>query len=143
MKSDLISILKTLSLDDLKKLKILLQNNLFCCNKNSYILFEELSKYYPLFEIHEDDKLNIYRNIYGDVPYHDSTFRSLIHSLLYSVEEYLLIQFYKRNFTERNFALLEEFKYRNIDELFLKRIDKSIRILSEGNETLSVEDIQN
>src|SRR4030095_3744597 len=137
MKSDLISILRKLAPEDLKKIRLLLRSQYFYNNKNLVLLFEEMCTYYPLFEFNEEDKFSIYRKIYGDTRYNDSTLRSMMHQLLCVVEEFLILQYFRRHDIERDFILLEEFKNRNIDEIFEKKVNKLDRDLSD-KETLFI-----
>jgi hypothetical protein len=53
------------------------------------------------------------------------------------VEDFLISQYFEKNQLERDFALLEELKFRNIDDLFLKRIERMKRIVTNQNELFS------
>ncbi len=93
MKSELFSILSKFTPNEIKQLKSFLDNPHFSHNKNLPLLFRNLMKYYPSFEITEEDKIKIFKTIYGNVKYNDSSIRSLMHLLMLRIEDFIAIEY--------------------------------------------------
>lgn len=89
MKSELFAVLRKLLPAENQKLMFFLKNPYFSHNKNLSLLFEALLDFYPTYELSEMDRIKIFHKIYGISDYNDSTFRSLMHLLLISVEDFI------------------------------------------------------
>lgn len=134
MKSDILSALKKLTAEENKKFKLFLQNEYLCRNKQCLLLFNELSKYYPLYIFDLLQKKEIYRKIYGDTPYNDSTYRGLLRALMLSLEDFLLMEDILRSKTEREIKLLNLFNSRNSCEIVSKKLEDLKSVIETDNQ---------
>lgn len=129
MKSELFSILKKLKPNEIKQLKSFLDNPHFSHNKNLPLLFRNLMKYYPSFEIPEEDKIKIFKIIYGNVKYNDSSIRSLMHLLMLRIEDFIAIEYALTENNSRNISYLKFLAKGDINITFNKifnRIEKTL-----------------
>lgn len=133
MKSDLITVLKKFSPEDNKQFSLFLKNEYLCRNKNCYEFFNELHKYYPLYVIDQKQKEIIYRHLYPAKEFNESTFRSLVRSLMISVEDYLLIEDIRENSSEREVKLLKILNDKNAADVVSKKLEDIKSIISKDN----------
>jgi hypothetical protein len=123
MKSDTISILKTLSREENRKFKTFLASKYFSHNKNVSILFRELVKFYPTYVLTADDKNTIFSRIYKLKKYNDSTFRSLMHNLLHVLQDFIVIESLSKKHTDKRLLLLGVLYKRGEAEVFNKELN--------------------
>lgn len=123
MKSDTISILKTLSREENRKFKSFLGSKYFSHNRNVTLLFKELVRFFPTYKISENDKIKIYSRIYKTKKYNDSTFRSLMHNLLIALQNFIVIESLSLNHTDKRLLLLGGLYKRGEAEVFYRQLN--------------------
>lgn len=123
MKSETISILSTLSIEENKKLKHFLNGKYFSHNKNVKSLLNELLKFYPAYNLKIPDKENIYKKIYKSGKYNDSTFRSLMHNLYLILQEFVIFENLKKNRNDKILLLLDGLNKRGETDVFNKQLN--------------------
>jgi hypothetical protein len=141
MKSELLSVLRKLKPVENKKLKCFLENPYFSHNKNLNLLFDCLLDFYPLYDISKSDKIKIFKRIYGDIEYNDSTLRSLTHLLLTSVEDFVVTEYSIKNKVTRNVNLLKFLYERNINDFFEKSVESLETLVAEQLSIFSSESL--
>lgn len=129
IKSNLINVLKTFTVKELKQFREFVSSPFYNTNENVVILFDILRKYYPDFEGKGLDKKKIFSKIYSDEKYKDSKLRLLIFYLYDLAEKFLI----NNNFSNDEIAckvfLLNEFKKRNLSDNFEKTLSESYKKL--------------
>lgn len=126
MKSNLFSILRRFTPADNRKLKVFLKGKYFTENKKEFQLFSELLRYYPLYDLSQDEKQRIYRKLYGECVYNDSTYRGIIHSLLASVEKFLVVKSIFKSDFKKLTLLIEELTRLNVPYVIEKKFRSSM-----------------
>lgn len=124
MKSDLLTVLGRFTAKDNRNFELFLGNEYLCPNKNCIQFFRELLRYHPLYSIEQKQKEIIFANIYGNKDYNDSTFRSLVRSLMISLEDFLLIENIKNNKRGREVSLTKIYHDLKIYDITVKKLDE-------------------
>jgi len=136
MKSDLFTLLSKLTVKENKNFGVFLKNEYLSHNKKCYYFFRELLNYYPLYRIEQEEIETIYRKLYEEKSFHESTFRSLVRSLLISLEDFLVIENLKKNKVEREFKLSKIYYDLNVYGVTVKKMDElktTLKNLKEGD----------
>lgn len=123
MKSETISILKTLTLEENKRLKYFLNGKYFSHNKNVKSLLNELFKFYPTYNINISDKETIYQKVYKSGKYNDSTFRSLMRNLYLILQDFVIFENLKKNHNDKVLLLLDGLNKRGETDVFNKQLN--------------------
>jgi hypothetical protein len=100
--------------------------------------YSEIRKYYPDFQNSRFTKENIFKELYPDVRYSDSTFRKLSSEMMKLCEKFLIFNRLSRNKILRQSLLLEELDERKLDRLFEIKYKEIIKLL--GNDDLKYSD---
>ena len=135
---ELINLLKTFTNKELMMFGKFLNSPYFNSRKRIIHLFKVLKNYYPEFDAKGFTKENIFRRIYKNNPYNDSTFRNLMSDLLS-----LALQFVKQEGMEKKevqsaFFLTTELFMRGTYNLFRNKMNNCEKIL-ENNHTIDSE----
>lgn len=135
---ELINLLKTFTNKELMMFGKFLNSPYFNSRKRIIHLFKVLKNYYPEFDAKGFTKENIFRSIYKNNPYNDSTFRNLMSDLLS-----LALQFVKQEGMEKKgvqsaFFLTTELFMRGTYNLFRNKMNNCEKIL-ENNHTIDSE----
>jgi hypothetical protein len=141
MKNELFSILRKFSPNEMDRLTGFLNNSQYSHNKNLLLLLEHLIRFRPEFQISQNDKKDIFAGIYGNIPYNDSSYRSLIHLLRARVEDFLVLEFALKDEKYRKLTLIRYFYDCNIDGVFDKSIHKIEKGLKEELSEYSSDDL--
>jgi len=138
VKSDLISLLKTFSKNEIKEFDKFLRSPYFTEGKNIrhkilYTYFCKLKKFYPEFSSSECSKEYIYNLLYPGKIYDDNKFRKLNSDLTSLAENFLVqLELEKDGFKKREY-LLNNLSPRKLDKLFLKKADECRKFLEADN----------
>lgn len=119
-KSKSISILKSFSVDEIKKFSFFLESPFFNTNKRVVKLFSELKKYYPEFTSKSIQKENIYKKIFPGKSYNEQVMKNLVSELLRLEKEYLSVEGFLKDPGEKSLKLINEAVTRNLDFLLSK-----------------------
>jgi len=105
-------------------------------NKAVYVrnYFDKLKSFYPEFENYEKNKEAIFKSIYPDREYLDSTIRKLQSELLKLAEEFIIVSSLKNKEIFKSNLLLEELDKRKIDNLFLKKLNHAYISIEESEQ---------
>lgn len=131
-KSNLITVLKSYSKDEIKEFEKFLDSPFFGCGKFVLKFFKVLIKHYPVFREEDIKKEKIFGIVYKDKKYNDALARRIISDLIRFSEEYMTYKNFKRNDIFRSSCSLNELRIRNLGNLFrlrsealLKKIESS------------------
>ena len=116
IKHTVIELFKALSNDELKKFSNFLNSRYFNNSSKVKLLFRQLIKHYPSFT-NNLNKVSLYKEIYGEVPYNDSTFRNHFSQLEKLIEKFLKVENMNRNHIKNEFNLLGELRERNLYDI--------------------------
>ncbi len=98
-------------------------------------LFKVLKRYYPEFTDRSFIKENIYKHIYKNVKYNDSTFRNLMSDLLKLALQFLKQEGFEKKDSESSFFLTEELFKRGEHNLFNSQMKLTEKNLESRNIT--------
>ncbi len=131
--SPLNSILKSFSDNELVRFGEFISSPYF--NKALYVknYYEKIRELSPDFENLDEAKKEVFESLYPERIYNDSTIRKLNSELLKLVEEFIITDCLKERIYLRNNLLLEELDKRKADNLFIKKLNSSYRILEESS----------
>jgi hypothetical protein len=141
MKNEFFSLLRKLNPDERGRLTGFLSNSYYSHNKNLISLFKYLTRFHPDYNISQKDKTDIFTGIYGNIPYNDSSYRSLMHLLKARVEDFLVIEIALKDEKFKKFTLMKYFYDNNIDGIFDKSTHKIEKGLKEKLNDFSSEDL--
>lgn len=117
-KSKLISILKTFTDDEMKRFSDFISSPYFNSNKSLVRLFNLLRKYHPSFPEDKISKENLYGKLYTGDSYNDQVMRNLSSQLLKLTKEFISIESFNRDETQKSLTFLTEARLRRIDSIF-------------------------
>jgi hypothetical protein len=117
---EMYSLLRTLSKTEIKKFYRFLNSPYFNTNEKIVSLFGEIIKHYPKFPLYALSNEELYKRIYGLNEFNDSTMRNLHFRLQKLINEFLILENYKRNDLSSKNHLLNELNLRNLKPLFRK-----------------------
>lgn len=125
----LLDLLSSLSKEELRGLRRAVQSPLLTGNKRILSLFEHLRKYHPRFRDTADFREKIFQSIYPEKKFEDSKFRRICTELTQIIEEFLLLQHFRKQELEKDEQLLKIFQQRELKSLTatkIKQIHKQI-----------------
>ncbi|MCC6864611.1 MAG: hypothetical protein IT280_00470 [Ignavibacteria bacterium] len=117
--SKLIKILQHFSDEEIKEFRKFIDSSFF--NKEgSYIVrvFDEIKKYYPVFDSDALMKEKLYKKIYKDKTYNDAIMRKAGSALIKLCEEYIKFRAFKESETESSILYLRKLREMRIQKLF-------------------------
>lgn len=140
-KTDLYNLLRTFSTVEMDRFGNYIQSHCSKRNKRLPMVWADIKKQYPLFTDKKFNKEKLYKKLYANRSYNDSTMRSFYHQLYLLAEKFLIEERLNRNHFGRLNFLLEEFIDRSQYSLAKKTIDtyKKERIDKEYTSTLYFE----
>ena len=136
-KNNLAGILRTFSKTELKEFRDFLNSPYFNKNKNTVKLFDYLKGRNIEFDPNPDAKKKIYKRIYNNKKYNDSTYRVLIHNLTALSKEFMSIKLFRSNKLQCNQNLNLALYSRKIYSLLGKNLNY---LLKELNNTKDRDD---
>lgn len=92
MKSDLLSILRTLTQEENRRFGLFLESSYHPHSGLCAAFFKELSRFYPTYLLDTESKKLIFKSIYGSETFKDSTYRGLVRNLMLSLMDFLLVE---------------------------------------------------
>jgi len=113
----LFDLFNTLSKEELRDLKRAVQSPLLTGNKRLLPLFEVLRKHHLKLEDNQTFREKIYQKVFTGKPFDDFSFRRLCTELTQVIEEFLLLQHFRKNDLERDEQLLKLFHNRDLHQL--------------------------
>ncbi len=131
LKSKFIDVIRTFSRDELKEFRDFVYSPFHNSNKNVIKIFELIRKYSPDYDSPLIDKEKLFRKIYPGKKYNDTVIRILLSDLLRLSEEFLAIQWDKKNRFGESLSLLEALKDRGLDSLYLTNYKDTLGVISE------------
>lgn len=114
--SKLIKLLATLDGAEWKRFNLFMRSPYFYKNKHTSHLFEILSPLHPSFPESDLDQLDIFQQLYGDIPYHPTNLRLACSDLFQCIVTFKTYE----GFQEDSFAQMR-FRYLGIEGLKMKR----------------------
>ena len=124
LKHEILTLLKSLNKEELKKLSRFLSSPYFNTNDKVVKLYRDIIRYYPEFGTSKLKKESIFKRIYGNVVYNDSTMRNLLFRLEQLIKSFLQIENFSRSSFNKQNHLLDELNLRFIKDSFVKESKK-------------------
>lgn len=115
---ELFNLLKTFTDKELMWFGKFLNSPYFNNRKRIIELYKVLKSYYPEYNAKGLTKENIFKRLYGNTPYNDSTFRNLMSDLLKLTLQFLKMEGIEKNEVQTSFYLTSELLIRNNYNLF-------------------------
>lgn len=109
---DIIEILKTFDKSELKKFERFLGSDYFNTNEGVYKLLRALKKFYPSFTNPVLTNHYLFRKIYGDRKFDDTTLRYLLSEFLKLTKQFISISTIEKNKHEMGRIFIEEMIFR-------------------------------
>jgi len=134
--SELISILKSFSKNELRKLRDFLTSPYFNCNRSIISLYDLLVEAHPTFRAINLYSSEVYQSIYGSANFSHATMRNLVFRLTQLVNRFLTIESLDKNNKLALNLLLEELNRRYLKTSFLKNFKKAEKFLKSGDTLL-------
>jgi hypothetical protein len=129
--SKAISIIRTLSKEEFKRLGKFLSSPFFITNKNLLKLYKVLREHYPQFDDEKFNKRSIYKSIYGTSDYHDEGLRKLFSELYKELNKYLVILNLEEDQVTYNKLLLRKLCIKKLDSLFIKNLSGANELIDK------------
>jgi len=98
--------------------------------KKILILYNNLRKFHPEYDARNFSKEHLFKLIYGNTNYNDSTFRNLMSDLLKLMLQFLKMEGIEKNELETSFFLTQELYNRGASNLFLNQMSKNENYLN-------------
>lgn len=133
-----IQILKTLSKVELKHFGKFLESPIYNTNSTLVKLFNYAKKYYPAFDHTGLKKEMVYKKLFPDEHFKEKKLRNLSSEMLKITESFLLMNYFKNEFIERELILLKILAERDLENLYSSK-HKSLTDLVE--KAISMESI--
>lgn len=123
LNSKVIDILKTFSIEELKRFGEFLNSPYHNKNKKAILLFELLSKYHADYDNKNLTKEKLYAGIFTNVTkeFNDASIRNLLSDLTVLAERYLSIMRFEKDRFEFTEKVLRELSERKLTGLFEKK----------------------
>jgi len=122
-RTDLYNLLKTFSSEEMDRFGNFIQSHCSKRNKRLPAIWAEINNQYPLFADKKFNKERLYKKLYTNRPYNDSTMRSFYHQLYRLAEKFIIEGRLNRNYFGNLNFLLEELIDRSQYSLAQKTID--------------------
>ncbi|MEO5643073.1 MAG: hypothetical protein ABIQ40_08005 [Bacteroidia bacterium] len=117
----LVSLLKSLTSSELRKLQQFVSSPFANTNENVVSLLQHISKHHPAFESPKMEKQKIFKAIFPAETFNDGRIRYLSSELLTVAENFLVYTSYDENPVEKQNRLLKELNKRGLDAIFEMR----------------------
>ncbi len=128
---ELINLFKTFSDKELMKFGKFLNSPYFNNRKQLSRLYRVLRKFHPNYEGIRFTKENLFKLIYGNIKFNDSTFRNLMSDLLLQAMQFVKQEGIEDNEIESSFYLTQELFNRECYGLFRTKMGKTMKSLDE------------
>ncbi len=128
-KHQLIDLLKSFSKKELMWFGQFLRSPYFNNRRMILKLFGILKKFYPEFESKNLTKQQIYKSLYGNKNYNDSTLRNLMSDLLMLALQFLKSENVQKEEVDSNFFLTNELAQRGLLNLYNNRNSQNEKII--------------
>lgn len=130
----LFTLINTFTKEEIREFGLFVSSPFFTSGKNYpteklVMLVNTIIEAYPDLENGDLDRKKIYKKLYGNKPYKDSTIRNLFSDLKELAEAYLKECGARRNDFEREHNLLIELFNRKLDKEFSKQLDFCYKLL--------------
>ncbi|HMS65033.1 MAG TPA: hypothetical protein PKD83_07240 [Ignavibacteria bacterium] len=116
----LILLLKSLSSQEFRFFSEFVSSPLFNKNLKVISLLNSLKKYYPEFENSNFTNENIYKKVFPGENYNYFKLKNIISDLLALGKEFLAVDHFRNNPDMKTKILLEQYRDRNLDNMFLQ-----------------------
>lgn len=116
----LIQLLKTFSLQEFKQFRDFVNSPFYNKNKNVISLLSVLKKFYPEFGNRLPGEEIIFKTVFPKEEYDYFKLKNIVSDLLALGKEFLSVSMFGKNEHVRNKFLLEQFRDRNLDSMFLQ-----------------------
>jgi len=133
-KTSLITLLKSLSPEEIKEFGYFVQSPFFNRNNGLIRLYDYLKKVYPEFKEKEIKKEHVYMAIFDKAEYNDGFMRVLISNLSKLLKDYLTFINYKKRPSRSKLSLLNELNLRKLAKEFKtvqKETEKTLKELPD------------
>lgn len=127
----LIRLLKTFSPDEFKLFRDFVNSPFYNKNKNVISLFEYLKKYYPDFNNLNIEEKIVFKKLFPKHKYDYFKLKNIISDLLVLGKSFLSVTHYMKDDNYYDRALLEEFRDRNLDSMFVQLHKTCIKKLQD------------
>lgn len=135
----LVSLLKSLSSSELRKLHQFVSSPFANTNDNVVSLLQHVGKYHPAYESTKLEKKKIFKALFPGETFNDGRIRYLSSELLTVAENFLVYTSYDANPIEKQNRLLNELNKRGLDAIFemrKKELKRKLEKLSVNSATL-------
>lgn len=125
----LFALLQSFSIQELKKFKQFVSSPFFNHNKKLKELYIIISKHHPQYSSIKLTKENLFKSLYSDTAYHDSTIRNLFSELLDLAKKFIIHLKLENDSQYYNDYLAKELilrGQRNLFEGFIKKLEMNI-----------------
>lgn len=124
MKSDLLSILRTLTPEENRKFGLFLDNSYHPHSGLCAAFFKELNSFYPTYLLNIESKKLIFKSIYGSETYKDSTYRGLVRKLMISLIDFLLVEEHLKPGVNKELNITKILNERNVTGIVSRSIQE-------------------
>jgi hypothetical protein len=124
MEHQVVDILKSLSNEEIRRLRLFLASPYFIRTETNVSLFEELIKFHPNFNAKKLTKEYIYTKVFGEGEYNDSTYRNAMYNLLEVCELFLKQESFQKSSSVAFEYLLKELIDKKIESVFERNTQK-------------------
>lgn len=134
---ELISVLKTLTPEDISSIRTLLNSKFFNNRKIAEKTFEKIIYFYPEFDQKEFTKANIIKSISKEKMYDDSTFRVAISVIFKVTEKYLILKELDEDPFYKDYLLISNHFKNNRLHLIRNNLNSINKILTDPQKKVS------
>lgn len=136
-KSKLILLLRSFSIEELKKFRDFLRSPYF--NKNTTLIkyFDLLKKDHPVYDAEKVNMEKMYRKLFRGKKYNEQVMKNLTSDLNKLCKEFLKIEFYRKDNYENKLNLLKQMILRKADSVYyseMKIYESELKQLTELSE---------
>ena len=132
-RSKLITLIKTFNNNEIRSFRDFVSTPFFNKEKALQKLADYISKYHPNFDKPEIEKEKVFLYLYPGKKYSDGLMRNTTSDLLSLAEEFLIIKNLKAHGFRKDILLLEELKNRKLQDHFLKRKEKTAKLIEQSS----------
>ncbi|MGB3017621.1 MAG: hypothetical protein WBC65_07430 [Ignavibacteria bacterium] len=130
----LLEVLKTFSNKEIMRFGKFLKSPYFNNRSMLIKLFSILKLHHPEFDNKNITKLYIYKKLYGNAAYNDSTLRNLMSDLQQLALNFIKTESFRKNEIESTFFLTDELAQRGLVKLFSEKIQTTEKTLGSEHE---------
>lgn len=133
LKTNFIDVIKTFTKEELKRFSDFANSPYHNSSRAIAKLAEVIKKYYPDFENRNFTKEKVFAKIFSSGAYNDQVMRNLLSDALQLCNDFLAIEFLKKDRLTESRFLLNQFRNRNLDSLYDKQSKLSYKIVERDH----------